>query len=248
MAVTPSSPVALLLALLVVLWHGPLWAANKPAKGKLGAKQAGFYVQINPRKDSGHPWHGPGDLFVLGGKMVTHLPEAPGAVLCLVSQDGSSACPGQRGEAAAAPAPAPAPAPSPDTAPASSGGKGKPPVLARFSKLVGKKPASPCPSAYNCEFEDIALPADEVFGVVVIDPAMALINLVDAVIVTRQMRTKKDADVAVFDEKLREAVNKLAPPGPFEAKRRLRKFEVRTLDECRKGCKFSQSEITIDID
>ena len=40
----------------------------------------------------------------------------------------------------------------------------------------------------------------------------------------------------------------VALSGPFEAKRRLRKFEVRTLDECSKGCKFSQSELTIDLD
>jgi hypothetical protein len=221
------------------LWHDSSLAADKPSTTRVAAKQADFYVQVNQRKDSGHPWHGPGDLFVLGGKMVTHLPEAPGAVLCIVLPDGTASCPGQRGETAVAPKPAPEPA----SAPAPR--KGPPPGL---SKFMAKKPASPCPSAYSCEFENIALPSDDMFGVVVIDPAMALINLVDAVIVTRSYRTKKDADVVAFDEKLRAAVNQLAPPGPFESKRRLRKFEVRTLNECRKGCKFSQSEITIDPD
>lgn len=227
---------ALLSVLSCVLWYGPSQAADKPSKARLTAKQADFYVLINPRKDSGHPWHGPGDLFVLGGKMVTHLPEAPGAVLCIVLPDGAASCPGQRDNAAAA-----VTAPEPASSPAS--GKGTRPGL---SKFMAKKLASPCPSAYSCEFESIALPADDLFGVVIIDPAMALINLVDAVIVTRTYRTKKDADVVAFDNKLRVAVNQLAPPGPFEAKRRQRKFEVRTLNECRKGCRLSQSELTID--
>lgn len=242
--------IAACCTVLALLWSTPPWAADAgpPAKtgpkpgpkprAALGHKQASFQVIINPRKDSGHPWHGPGDLFVLGGKMVTHLPEAPGAVLCIVTQDGKASCPGQREDT------------SINVVPPSTPDKPKSAIPGR-DKLPGlksKKPVSPCPSAYDCEFDDITLPDDEVFGVVVIDPALAFINLVDAVIVTRRPMTKKTPEVLAFDPQLRDAVNALAPPGPFEAKRRQRQFQVRTLDECRQGCKFTQSEITIDID
>jgi hypothetical protein len=246
MSIAQAEFVLVSMLLAGLLSAGGASAADKAPPAKVNSKQAGFYVQINPRKDSGHPWHGPGDLFVLGGKMVTHFPEAPGAVLCIVTLSGEASCPGQR-EGAAQPAAAASAAPK-RSASAPEGGKSPMPGLGKLPVVMGKKPQSPCPSAYNCEFDEIKLPDEDMFGLVVIDPAMTVINLVDAVVVTRTRRTKKDPEVRAFDEQLREAVNKLAPPGPFEVKRRLRQFEVRTLNECSKGCKFSQSEITIDLD
>lgn len=238
---------ALTVAAAILLPSSGPALAGGPA---VSAKKANFQVIVNPRKESGHAWHGPGDLFVAGGKIATHLPEAPSPVLCLVTSAGRVTCPGQREGAP------PGQVDVEARAPAQPGGAGKPGAppapggtsptdgIARVAKRFANKLQSPCPSAYDCSYDDIALPPDPIFGVVVLDQAMVFVNLVDAVIVTRRPMTQKDAEVVEFDQRLREALKVVAPPGPFESKRRLRKFQVRTLDECPDGCKFSRSELT----
>lgn len=222
------------------------------AAGELSASasKATFHVLVNQRKESGHAWHGPGDLFVAGGKIATHLPEAPSAVLCIVTRGGKVACPGQREGAPQGQVDVDAETPAKPAKPGTPPTSGKPSPtdgVSKMAKRFGNKLQSPCPSAYDCSFEEIALPSDPIFGLVVVDQAMVFVNLVDAVIVTRRPMTQKDEEVIEFDKRLREAVKTLAPPGPFEAKRRLRKFQVRTLNECPDGCKFSQSELTFAL-
>lgn len=222
------------ITVMVGLWA---WATAVLAAGALGAHavSADFHVYINDRKESGHPWHGPGDIFVMKGKVATHLPDAPSAVLCIVRKDGSTTCPGRRSGSGVDKA-----------SEQRKEGSGPPASAPRGLEAWVNRPPSPCPSSRDCDFKAIALPPDEIFGVVVIDPAMVFINLVDAVVVTRKLLSEKEPEVVAFDGRLREALAKLAPPGPFESKRRLRQFPVRTLDECRKGCKFTQSELLIE--
>ena len=70
------------------------------------ADKATITVYIDARKASGHPWHGPGDLIISAPLKhvptpITKLPEAPGAVLCVVRMDENIVCPGVRTDATA---------------------------------------------------------------------------------------------------------------------------------------------------
>jgi hypothetical protein len=226
MKFTDSVKLLAMMVFAVIGIHGTATAKDDVAKVNLRAKTANFHVYINSRRDGGYPWHGPGDLFVLGGKLVTHLPEAPGAVLCIVTLNGKASCPGQHSDELS---------------------KGADSDTGKVQRARTKKPKSPCPSSFDCEFDDIALPSDDVFGLVFIDPAFVLINLVEGVILMRKPLTKKDPIIQAFDERLRTAIAALAPPGPFEVKRRRRPFQIRMLDDCSPSCKFTQSEIAIEL-
>ena len=281
-------------------------------------------VYIDARKASGHPWHGPGDLIISAPikhvpTPITKLPEAPGAVLCVVRIDESIACPGVRAEGTVgedggsqepvtdaelpdaieqfykqlqthdtrgAPTRAYRDASArlfgrliaPDTfcdPPRCPGDKrfvtqtierlraeagstqsanttdasGIPDAAAPASDPApARKPLlSPCPSSYDCEFFDVDLPHDDVFGLVFIDPAMVFTNLIDGVIITRVPIKRGDARIKRMDDVLRRAATTLAPPGPWEAKRRLRAFPVRGIEDCIAAkCRGTQSDFKLE--
>lgn len=226
MKLMDSVKLSAMMVFMIFSIHGTATAKDDIAKVGLRAKTANLHIYINSVKATGHPWHGPGDIFAAGGKVATKFPDTPGAVLCIVTLNGEASCPGQRAD---------------EQIKGDESDKGK------FQKLIAKKLQSPCPSSFDCDFDEVALPSDDIFGIVFIDPAYLLINLVDAVILTRKPLSKKDAAIKSFDEKLRSAIARLAPPGPFEQKRRLRPFQVRMLDACADGCKFGQSEISIEL-
>lgn len=294
------------------------------AQGAQTIDKATITVYIDARKATGHPWHGPGDLIISAPLKhvptpITKLPEAPGAVLCVVKMDESIACPGVRSEegteeggsvktpvtraelpdaneqfykqlqthdARGAPTrayrdasvrlfgrvvepdtfcdppqcpgdrrfvtqtierlrAATVPTPQASTADASNSSGPTPPSS---EATPARKPLlSPCPSSYDCEFFDIELPRDEVFGLVFIDPAMVFTNLVDGVIITRVPITRGDARIKRIDEILRRAATTLAPPGPWEAKRRLRAFSIRGIEDCVAAkCRATQSDFKLE--
>lgn len=295
-------------ALALCVWLVPgAWAAQPFDK-------ASIYVYIDARKASGHPWHGPGDLIIPPPVKhvptpITRLPEAPGAVLCIVTLNDELTCPGARAsaeesgsEAEQSPleeselpdaveklysllqAPGIRAGPTRDyrelsrrlfgrvVAPDAfcdpprcpgdkafveqvviglrDGVSALPDSAARETESAADGPRrlqSPCPSSYECEFYDIALPPDEVFGLIFIDPAMLFINLVDGVIITRTSIKRSDARLVQMDGALRRAAAKLAPPGPWEAKRRLRAFSVRGIEDCVAAkCRATQSEFKLE--
>lgn len=294
------------------------------------ADKATITVYIDARKASGHPWHGPGDLIISAPLKhvptpITKLPEAPGAVLCVVRMDENIVCPGVRTDATAdhgggaqeAVTDAELPAAveqfykllqvhdtrgaptrayrdasarlfgrtiAPDTfcdpprcpgdkrfvtqtierlraesevaqqasavdtsgtADAATSADVPPPAT---DAAPAREPLlSPCPSSYDCEFFAIDLPGDEVFGLMFIDPAMVFTNLVDGVIITRVPIKRGDARIKRMDEVLRRAAATLAPPGPWEAKRRLRAFSVRGIEDCVAAkCRATQSDFKLE--
>lgn len=301
-----------------------LWGCILPAASAAEPfDKASVYIYIDARKATGHPWHGPGDLIIPPPLKhvptpITRLPEAPGAVLCIVRANEEVSCPGARsgagtskGEMAqaqvsdsglpeaveefykllqvhdfrGAPTRAyrgsserlfgglvlpetfcdPPRCPGdrrfveetivrlrsdPGTAPHSAGAQEpgtafSPPEPGDAS--IDIRPQSPCPSSYDCEFFDIPLPPEEVFGIVFIDPAMAFTNLIDGIVITRIAIKRGDPRLVHMDDVLRRAAARLAPPGPWEAKRRLRAFSVRHIEDCVAAkCRATQSDFKLE--
>lgn len=302
-----------------------LCVANAPdARAAPTIDTATISITIDARKASGHPWHGPGDLIISAPikhvpTPITKLPEAPGAVLCIVRSDESIDCPGVLDRSAGN---------QPDAQPAPVGQDDLPDAVEQFYKqlqvhdfrgapsrayrdasqrlfarvvapdafcdpprcpgdkrFVGQtvdriraeaaqgpqhdqavaedasdptpsttdaqdarpRLQSPCPTSFDCEFYDIALPPDEVFGLLFIDPAMVFTNLIDGVVITRAPIRRGDARLKRMDEALRRAAATLAPPGPWEAKRRLRAFPVRGIEDCVAAkCRGTQSDFKLE--
>ncbi len=104
---------------------------------------------------------------------------------------------------------------------------------------------SPCPLSYDCEFDDVALPSDDLFGLVFVSQGMIKRGLVDALILTRSTRRRSDPAVRSLDEVLRNAAARLAPADPTEAARRSRHFPVFELGKCGSTCSLTQSEFKI---
>src|ERR1019366_6970068 len=155
------------------------------------ADKALIHVFINQRQESGRPWHGIGDP-ILGHFILKSPNEAPGAVLCVVSQDGQSYC-----------------------------------IREQHGRLE-----SPCPQSYDCDFRHVELPGDEIFGIVVLDPALVFVHLVDAVVITRTPMGDEDPKVRRMDAILRNIAARRAPPIFTEVQRRSRPFPVTSLSDC----------------
>jgi hypothetical protein len=115
-------------------------------------------------------------------------------------------------------------------------------------RAVGDRLQSPCPQSYDCDFRHVGLPSDDVFGFVIVDPALIYRHLVDAVVVTRKRMDDEDAAVQQMDSVLRDVAAKIAKPTRGEAQRRSRPFPVMALDDCDPPCTLRQSRVLIRID
>jgi hypothetical protein len=105
---------------------------------------------------------------------------------------------------------------------------------------------SPCPLSFDCSFEDVQLPADEVFGLMFLNQGMMNRGLVDAVLLTRSHLTRHDPAVAAMDQIVRDAAARLAPPNTTEVSRRSRRWSIMELRECESRCDLTQSRIKVE--
>jgi hypothetical protein len=108
---------------------------------------------------------------------------------------------------------------------------------------------SPCHLSKDCEFNDIALPAGDVFGLVVISPGMLYTNLVDAVVFSRKKISTKDPAYQDLNTILHQVVERIATSGSDdERRRRERPFPLKTFDDCAvAACTLRQSELKFEV-